>query len=205
SESDLIRRSLSKMNYLKSWQVESETKTSQEQSNRSLPFDSTSTTLTQFTSDPYVFKSEEISSDGTINASYVKDNVLYRYTKSETSEEWTKGAIPEDRLKDNSYKRSHISNFYRALYIILEVNKDYTFKDNGSTYEFNFKPANADEYRERIFGNNQKVTDFKVEAYSAKYIIDKTTLLPVSVELEQTISYTANSGVKVKLTTSSID
>lgn len=203
SEADTIRRILGKMHALKSWEVKTESKIHQERSGADIPFDGTSTATTQFTSDPYVFKSEENYSDGTIQSSYVKDGVQYRYTKSREQEEWTKGTIPQDKL--NNYRRNHVATYYRALNAILDKNKDYTFKDNGSTYEISFNPANPDEFKEILFGTNPNLKEFKIEKYSAKITVDKTTLIPTSIESSENISYTTKEDVKIKSSTTSTD
>ncbi|MDO4814707.1 MAG: hypothetical protein Q3988_06365 [Gemella sp.] len=202
SETDTIRRIIGKMNAMKSWEVASETKIKQEQAGAG-GFEGTSTILTQYTANPYIFKSEETISDGTIQSAYVKDGVQYRYIKSQGNENWTKGTIPGDKLIN--FKRNHIATYYRAFGAILEKNKDFTFKDNGSTYEISFKPANADEYKEFLFGTNPSVKDFKIESYSAKYIIDKVTLIPTSIEREEVISYTTDKDVKIKSSNTIID
>lgn len=205
SETDTIRRVLGKMNALKSWEVASESTIKQEQlGNRTLPFEGTSTTIAQFTSNPYVFKSEKTVSDGTVQSSYVKDGVYYQYSKEQGKEDWKKQAIPEDKL--TNFKRNQVGNYYRVLAVILESNKDYTFKDNGSTYEITFKPADAAEYKEKLFGNNPNVKDFKIESYSVKYIIDKVTLIPTSIEREETVSYTTvEKNIQVKSSETATD
>lgn len=201
SESETIRKIIGKMQSLKSWEVETTSKINQTISGQSNDFEGKS--IGQYMSNPYTFKLEDTISDGTQQAIYVKDGVLYQYAKIQGKEEWKKGTIPQDKV--NTHKRSQTYNHYKGLAAILQSNKDFTFTETASTYEIEFKPSNPTELKEILFGTpNETLQDFKIENFTVKYTVDKTSSLITNIERSETISYTLD-GKAFKSTTSAKD
>lgn len=202
SEADTIRRIIGKMQSLKSWEVESTTKITQIVDGQNREFQGQS--ISQYIGNPYTLKREDKISDGTEQAIYVKDGVLYQFSKVQGKEEWEKGTIPQDKV--NNHKRNQAYTYYKALVALVQTNKDFTLKETDSTYEIEFKPTNANELKEMLFGTpNESIKDFKIEEFSAKYIVDKATLLPTSMERTESMSYSTAEIKSFKTTTISKD